>query len=113
MRAPYPNRSGSKSQRFENVRAASETAVDENRYLTGGSLHDLRQALDCAPGAGVLMAAVVGHDNGINPMLSRERGVLARHDPLKNQLHASGVPDAFHIVPAKLQAVLAIKRADR
>src|SRR6267154_5341385 len=113
MRAPYPNRRGSKSQRFENVRAASETAVDEDRYLTCGSLHDLRQALDGAPGAGVLMAAVIGNDNGINPVLSGKRRILTRHDALKDQLHASGVPDAFHIVPAKFQAVLTSKRADR
>src|SRR6266566_4445340 len=113
MRAPYPNRRGSKSQRFENVRAASETAVDEDRYLTGSAFHDLRQAFDGAPAAGVLMTAVVGHDNGINPVLSGKRRILARHDALKDQLHASGVPDAFHIVPAKLQAVLAIQCADR
>src|SRR6266404_4705178 len=113
VRAPYSNRRGSKRQRFENIRAASKSAVDEDRYLTCGSLHDLRQAFDCAPGAGVLMAAVIGNDNGINPVLGRKRRILARHDPLENQLHASRVPDAFHIIPAKLQAVLTIKRADR
>src|SRR3977135_691908 len=112
MRAPYPNRRGSKSQRFENIRAASKSAVNEDRYLTRGSLHDLRQALDCAPGAGVLMAAVIGHDNGINSVLSSDRRGRARHDSLKAQLSASGAPDAFHIVPAKFQAFLTIKRAD-
>src|ERR1035437_5319070 len=58
------------------------------------------------------MTAVIGHDDGIDPVLDGKRAVLAGHDALENQLHARHVPDALHIVPAKLHAILTHERAD-
>src|SRR5260370_7646681 len=49
----------------------------------------------------------------MNRVVRGEARVLARYDSLEDQLHASRVPDAFHIVPAELQAIFAIQSADR
>src|SRR5882762_231966 len=105
---PYSNCGGAERQRLENIRAASKTTVDEDGYFPCSAFHDLRQALDRAPAAGILMAAMIGHDDGIDAVLGCERGVLARHDAFEDQLHAGRVPDALYVVPAQLQAILTI-----
>jgi len=77
--------------------APPRNPLSMRRHLTGSDFQDLRQTLDCAPAAGVLMTAVVGHDNGINPRAEQQAPRPRASRCPKDQLHASGVPDAFHI----------------
>lgn len=87
------------SQRFEDIGARAKTAVDENGDLAADARHDLRQALERATSAGILVSAVVGHNDAVRSVPDRELGILACNDALEDQLHACHAPDAFDIVP--------------
>ena len=74
-------------QRFEDVRPASEAAVNMHRDPPIGRLDALGQGVQGGHHAVELPTPVVAHDDAVASVLDRQQGVFGRQDALDPDLH--------------------------
>src|SRR4029077_20770508 len=110
---PDPDGGRAERQRFENVRAATEPTVDEHWNFPCGARQNFRQAFNRPAAARVFVAAVIRHNDAVDPVLYGQRRILAGHDAFQDDLHACHIAHTLHIVPVELQAGLSLERSNR
>ena len=86
LRTPDADRGGAEGQAFEDVRAATDAAIDEHRDPALHRRHDFRHAVDRRPQGLLVATAVVGDDERVRPVLQREPRVVGGDDALGEQL---------------------------
>src|SRR3990172_8509342 len=91
----------SQSERFEDVGAAPESAVDEDRDASAHGLHHLGERFDGAAGALLPSPAVVRDDDSVGAAFDGELRILAGHDALEEDLHARHAPEAVDEIPCE------------
>ena len=100
--------------------------IDQHGNAAADRLEDLGQRVDGRAAAVLGAAAVVGHDDGIEPVVDGEDGVLGRHQSLQHQprLHrvaqaldelpgevgGAGAGDARHVEPVEVGLALDVAR---
>src|SRR5262249_36544576 len=87
------------AQRFDDIGAAPEAAVDDDRDAPVHRLDDFRQRVD-GRAAGVLAAgAVVRDDDGIDAVIGGDYRVFPGEDALNDDLHLGGVAQPLEEIP--------------
>src|SRR4051812_48224771 len=78
------NSACSKGQCFENIAAATESAVNKNRYLCTNGVDDLGQDVDCSPASFRRAPTMVRDYDSVSAMITRQHRILGCVDSLKN-----------------------------
>ena len=78
MRPCHQAGGGAKRQRFENIGAAPDPAIDQNRNAAVDRFDDARKRADARGRAVELPAAMIGNDDAVNAMI--ERALWLRSD---------------------------------
>src|SRR5262245_29175810 len=100
------------AQRLDDVGAAAETGIDQDRHASVHGLDDLRQRVD-GGAAGILAArAVIGDDDRVDAVVGGEHGILPGQDALDDDLHLGDVAQALEEVPGHGRG-LGVRRPDR
>src|SRR5262245_65599903 len=87
------------AQRLDDVGAAAETGIDQDRHASVHGLDDLWQSVD-GGAAGILAAcAAIGDDDRVDAVVSGEHGTLPGQDALDDDLHLGGDAKALELVP--------------
>src|SRR5262249_56580597 len=88
-------------ERLEDVRAAAESAADEQGHFASDRLDDFRQAFDRAAATLLRPAAVVRHDDAVHAVLHRELCILPRLEPFDDELQLREISEPPHDLPGQ------------
>ena len=76
--------------------------IDQHRHAAADRLEDLGQRVDGRAAAILGAAAMVGHDDAVEPVVDGEHGVLGRHQPLQHQPRLHRVAQALDELPGEV-----------
>src|SRR5262249_47251747 len=111
LHAAKPDQIGAKRQRFDNVGAAIDGAVDDDQGPARHRLHHFRQHFGGGAAMVELAAAMIGDIDDLDAVIERDLGVLGSPDALDGErdlilaFHAfDGAPVERHLKVAALHA---------
>src|SRR5215472_16011424 len=114
LHAAKPDEVGAKRQRLDDVGAAIDGAVDDDRRPARNRLHHFRQDLGRTAAVIELAAAVIGHVDDLDAVIERDLGVFGGADALNSErdlvlaFHAlDRAPVERHLKVAPLHAAAA------
>lgn len=99
------NRACAERQRFDDIGAPAEAAVDQHRHSAADRLDDLRQGIDRCSAVVTEPSAMIRHNDRIDPGFGREHGVLLRQNPLEQELSFHAVAQPVHKDPIHVGAI--------
>ena len=91
---------------FQNILAATDTAVEPHFDIAAHSAHHIGQGFNGGRRTIELAAAVVGNNQRIGAAFYRQFSIFRLHNAFDNQLAAPQIFDAGHIVPAQARVEL-------
>src|SRR2546425_5597398 len=91
VRAAHAHRGRSHAQRLDDVGAAAEPRVDQDRDAALHRFDDFRERIDGRAPAIFAARAVVGNDDPVHTCISGEHGVLVGENALEHDLHLGRV----------------------
>src|SRR3989454_253281 len=99
--APDADTLRAERQGLDDVSAANEAAVHDDRRPAADRPDDLGERLDRAPAVVELAPAVVGDVHALDAVVGRKRRVLGRRDALQDERDRVRVLEALDVVPAE------------
>src|SRR5438128_3904210 len=99
--APDADTLRAERQGLDDVSAAHEAAVHDDRRPAADRPDDLEERLDRAPAVVELAPAVVGDVHALDAVVGRKRRVLGRRDALQDERDRVRVLEALDVVPAE------------
>src|SRR5260370_27291088 len=91
----------SQCQRFENVRATANSAVEQYRRAPFYFPYHTRERIQGADSAIHLPTAMIGNDDGVHTALDRMRRIVRMQNPLQNDWNTRVLPQKSDVFPGE------------